>query len=335
MLRSFVENGALFNGLPTKTVDRIERQFLLYLLHIISFNAACANCNEIVDQDRTLARIIRERMAALIGDHGCNAVFKPAFIQYVAGNQTAMRGIGVSQRAYRKTAHESIFRPLVRKTKFPIHIIGPQHIGKLEASLTQKVEKHAMRFVRYRAAFLTRGDSGIDSSDMATDLLALSLRALRRYYPFRSEPHLLNSMRQTITVRGRSAIKHETALKRRRVYTDDAGVVQNFESSAAFDFASNSLSAAYSPQIMLDIKKELERQELWGCPVAGFLLSPEQQDRFVEWMSIRFPNSLGASDITESLRMAGASYPKMLAHFLGVEDQEVKQSFRIIRKAMI
>jgi hypothetical protein len=337
MLMSFIEKGGELRDLSRSQLQVIESQFALYLVHGTTMHAAVQRCTEVLDDDQMDARsVIRKRLAEMIGDPECNTRYKPAIIRLAAGDDLGYKRMGVSPKRCRALIERNAraFRRAVRQVQHPIQIIGPKHLGSIEVQHLENVRSHAVRFVRSKARFLSMGEAGLETRDLVNDLLALALRSMRWYYPFRTGLHIENTMRKTITNRGRSLIKFNTADQRARLVQDEFGVTYNRESGSGFDAAIKSLAASHDPSHLHRLNSVLDRTIRGGGPtgrVAAFVKDQARQERFLDWVARTVPGTADVQDVAEAVQRFGLDYPMLLARYLHLQRREVQSALEMLR----
>lgn len=335
MISIILDEGARLRRLSRSQMNYVKEQFILYLVHGISFREAIARCNAILEDDQHAERVvIKERLAAMIEDHYCNTVVKPAIIMLARGDRSAFRKAHAST-AFTATVirrHPKIFRRVVRDVKFDD--LSPRGIATVERDYLERVQSHARNYVWRKAKFLMSAEHGLSASDMINDLQLLALRAFRWYFPFRSGLHMLNTMRSTISNRGKSMVKYNVADSRRRLIALPNGETYNRESSGDYDKALNSSVGSSNPVVHLDLQLSLEK--LGRRPdysrVVKFVASPKIQDRFVGWAShrvgVRFSDM---EDLSAYIAREKLSYTRMLSRFLAVPPTKTREVLKELR----
>ena len=334
---SYVERGASLTSLSTQQLAEIERQFILYLMQITTFWRAVSACTAVLDDDQAhLRAVIKAKMADMIADVHCNAMFKPAILRLAAGDRTGFKRLGENPtRTLRVIAGSRMaFDDRINAVQYDIGSVGPKHLSSIEMVHLEKVKPHSTRFARTKARFLTMGEAGLELTDIVKDLQMLALRSLRWYYPFRSGLHLENTMRNTITNRGRSAIKYATADVRRRLVQGDDGVTYNRESSGlGYEIAIQS-GYAQDPTDDLAIRSKLHSLARSGGTVADvvkFMLDHLLQEKFIDWVAKNDPRAAGSTDLTDVVSACG-DYGGLIAGFLGCRPSDVRTALSDIQR---
>ena len=330
VLISFIEQGATLKPLSRSQMLDVETAFTLYLLRVISFREAYKRCDALLDEDQEhLKIVIKSKLSKMIEDADCNTIFKPAILRLINGDDIGFRKFNFpTARTLKIIRHNQV--PLFNRIKhiaYPINKIGPKHIQKLETEYLDIVKPHADRYVARYARFLTMGDSGTTLDDLSRDLIVLALRSMRQYYPWRKGLHLANTMRQTITNRGRGMITYSVAGVRQRLVMDEhRGVMVNRESSSEFDTASNWRGWADDPSRIRPLQSQIASIARGGdseAKVAQFVLSPENHDQFCNWLEDLLPVTKGTEDISSAVKKSGYPYAMLLAKFLKLPLAEV------------
>lgn len=337
MLMSFVEKGATLRRLSRSQLAAIEVQFMLYLLQATTFFNALRICDAVLDDDQAdLRSVLKQKLADMIEDPDCNTMFKPAILRLARRDDLGFRKLGESPKRTQAilSAHWPRIRPRVCAVEFPIHIIGPNHLKSIEMVHLDKVRPHASHFIRKYARFLTMGESTREHRDMVEDLLLLALRSLRWYYPFRKGLHIENTMRSTITNRGRSLIKFHTADQRARLVQGEDGITYNRETNVGFDFALNSSACSYDPSnirfMSIGLQRAAKEDSTLGS-IARFIISPTMQDRFLDWLTRRDPRIANAQDVADAMTICRGDYAALLAQFLNLNTSDVRQALGAIQ----
>jgi hypothetical protein len=373
MLVSYLERGMQLRMLSASQMLEVEKAFTWYLLKTIRYQQAVPICVKVLDPDQEHLKIaIKQRLTALISDHDCNVLFKPALLRLAAKDDSLFRQLNTDPERSLKILRSNRERMkfALNEVKFPIDIIGPDHIRELQDEHLHQVESHAYRYVSKNMKFLTMGDSGISIEDMVTDLKALALSAMRQYYPFREGLHLTNTMRSTITNRGRSAITYSTSQRRQRVsmtglspetlleennrknLLEKCLQSQDFEEwrrfklnqkykmenreagGVALDVALNThtgTSIDGGLPLELDIQAMAEGENT-AALIARFVLDQTEQDAFCSWIERHVKKVVGAADVASAVRMSGISYSWLLAKYFGVPREEVAETLNSLKR---
>jgi hypothetical protein len=337
MLVGFLEqNAQIRNSLSRSQMFEIETIFLLYLLKVISFRQAATQTDNVLDPDQAHLRIIlKQKLSDLIGDADCNTVIKPAVLRLAAGDATGFKAAQASPqrtlqiiKRYKKPIMEQ-----VRKCVFPLNEIGPKHVRKLEAEQLKLIMPHVKSHVYTKARFLTNGDSGLALTDIQHELLLLALRALRSYYPFREGLYLTNTLRNTVTLRGRGFVTAATATCRRRlVMQGDKSV--NLESTV--EDIDNMSEFSVDPCSLRDLQNGLLQVASKGgvaSRIANFLLSPEKQDEFCFWVE-RIAQVKG-EDLADTVKKTGLPYASLLSRYLELPKRDVRYALEKIQSLVV
>jgi hypothetical protein len=309
----------------------------LYLLHAINFYEAMHRCDSILDDDQEHMKvIIKSRLAAMIENADCNMIYKPAILRLTRGDATIFKELDVSPKqtiAILKN-NKNLLNDELKKIKYPISVLGPSHLRFLENEHLPLVVNHAEHYVLRYARFLTQGNSGMTSGDMVNDLVLLALRAMRWYYPYLSGLHLTNTMRATITNRGRGSITYNVVDSRRRMFQTRDGKTINRESSAFFDQASNWSGYSEDPtnynNITTSITKTSNKVE---AVLAKFVLNGKIQDDFLTWLENKYTICKNQSDIITAVKLVGKTYEVLLADFYHFDVFDVKSALEKFRRA--
>jgi len=341
MLCSYLETGHKLHLLSRLQLFEVETQFALYLIKAQSFNETMENCDRVLDDDQLeLHAIIKERLSEMISDADCNCKFKPAILRLANGDKTGFHALHAPSRRTQMiiNVHRVAFDKALSRVVHPINEIGPSHLAEIEASYMDKIKKHTQRYVRRYARFLTLGDSTKDMDDIANDLGVFALCSMRGYYPFRSGLHMENSMRRTITNRGRSYITSSIAETNRSVVQLPDGTSYRREVSWVGD-AVNGAPILDSiegddPRNSSSINLDLRKAAKGGGAIAmisQFILSPTMQEEFIGWLGSKVPSCSMASDITEAVRITGRSYEMLLGRFLALPAKQVHDALVELR----
>jgi hypothetical protein len=337
MLISFLERGMILQTLSRSQMLEVEKAFTWYLLNSIRYLDAAAMCEKVLDPDQVhLKPIIKARLSTMIEDYDCNVLFKPALLRLGAGDNSLFRKLKTSPRRSQLIldTNRKAVRVSLRKVQYPLNIIGPDHVKELEEEHLALVEKHAWNHVSRHAKFLTMGGSGTSVGDMVNDLQLLAMRAFRHYYPFRKGLHLTNTMRATITNRGRGMVKYYTAGVRQRFIMDENYKMVNRENGGlAYDIALDTYddrSAESGRALDFDIQA-LANGKGSVAEVAKFMRDPIAQDRFITWLEQDFSIS-DAADVAEAVQMSGKPYSLLLSRYLKRPRDEVRKAIVQIRK---
>lgn len=287
-------------------------------------------CNAVLDIDQADMRVaIKEKLSIMIEDHYCNTVVKPALIQLARGNSAGFSAARCDPRATRAIIqrNEKAFKKVLRSVKF--RQSSSAEFRALESEYVEKVRPHARNYVMRWAGFLMSADHGLSADDMINDLLLLAMRAFRWYYPFRSGLHMLNTMRATITNRGKSMVNYNVADCRRRLMMMDNGDMYNRESSGGYEAALNVPDPRADPHdITTDLLVQRVALDPAAIPVVNFVNDDAAQDRFVSWASHRVGVGFRSmDDMLEHLHANRLSYEKLLACYL-------KQPYTSVRKTL-
>jgi len=333
VLISFLEQEATLKSLSHSQMLEIETAFTLYLLRAISFREAYRRCDMILDEDQEYLKVtIKSKLSKMIEDADCNTIFKPAILRLINGDDVGFRLFNMPTTRTKRIIKQNndILQESLKRVAYPIDQIGPKHIEKLENKYLEIVKPHAYYYVSRYARFLTMGDSGTTIDDLSRDLIILALRSMRQYYPWRKGLHLANTMRQTITNRGRGMITYSVAGVRQRLVMDEhRGVMVNRESSTGFEIASNWRGWADDPSRMHPLQSKIAFIAKGKGPeakVAQFILSPEDQDQFCNWLEQVSPVTKGSEDLSAAVKKSGYPYASLLAKFLNLPKPDVKST---------
>ncbi len=340
MISILLDKGAALSSLSPQQMSRVKEYFTLYLVQAITFREAMAGCVSLLDYDQSDLRIvIRERLSTMIGDPHCNTVIKPAIILLARGNSSGFTQAKCNPRFTSSVIQKNrrAFNKVLRSVQF--QPTSSKGLAILEDVYLNKVQPHAKSYVMHKAKFLLAAEHGLSYDDMINDLLLLALRAFRWYWPFRSGLHMLNTMRATISNRGKSMVKYNVADSRRRLIMLPSGEMYNREASGGYDAACNS-AAATDPairDITIDLMMHRVAAKAGAAPVVKFVTDEAMQDRFVSWVGHRLGvgfHSLEelADHIAES--RPRLSYTKMVAKFLGQPHDAVSGTLSELRHAM-
>jgi hypothetical protein len=341
MLSAFLESGNSLSSLSRSQLSVLQKAFMLYLLQAIKFNDAMRICNKVLDEDQEHMKVvIKTKLAEMIENPDCNLIYKPAILRLANGDYTGFRRLGVSISPTLKIIRTNfhLVEPQLKKIKYPISVLGPSHIGKLEKEQLPLVEKHAFFYVKRFARFLTQGDSGISVEEMVKDLIIIALRTMRWYYPYISELHLTNTMRRSITNRGRGMISYNVVESRRRIINDENGNTVNRESTTLYarygSLVDNWLGFSNNPINAVDARMSLNSLQCQNNnigKVASFILSEDSQAKFVKWVNARFKTE--ETDIMSAIRHSGKTGVYLICKYLNIDRIEFKGIIQFLDKA--
>lgn len=337
MLISFLERGNDLKSLSKPQMLEVEAAFLLYLTKAISFREAFTQCEMVLDDDQEHLRVaIKSKLSRMIEDADCNIRFKPAILRLAAGDDTGFRKLNapVNRTSSIIQKHKRLLKGRLSKLAFPIEQIGPKHLASLEMQHLESVEPHARRYVNRHARFLTMGDSGTTVDDLTRDLIVLALRAMRWYYPFLSGLHMSNTMRRTITNRGRGLVTYSVSGSRQRLVMDESGRMLNRESSLEFDSASNWQGWSENPSGERDLQfdiRQLAKTSAVHELMAKFLLDGKVQEAFCHWLEGIIPSCAGCADVSAAVKKSGHEYAVLLSRFLSVPKDSIEQALTDFR----
>lgn len=338
MISILLEDGARLQRLSKNQMRLVKEAFILYLVHEISFREASAICLGLLEDDQIEeADVIRERLSTMIEDHYCNTVIKPAIIRLAAGDASVFRANKCSTQFVRWviSRNKRAFRNVLKSVCF--EDLTPKGIRDVEMDYLVRVESHSKNYVMNKARFLCSAEHGLSVRDLVSDLQILALRAFRWYFPFRNGLHMLNTMRATITNRGRSLVKYSTADSRRRLIMLDSGEMYNRESSGNLEEALNSEAGSVDPRRAIEIGMDLQRmsENRRLRPIVSFIGNPDAQDAFVGWAGYRYGRRFdNIEQLAEYLRKHNKSYIVVLSHFLNLHPRRTQLALRELQKVV-
>jgi len=339
MLISFLEQGNILANLSRNQMFEVEGATLLYLLKCISFREALKMATDVLDEDQEYLRVgIKAKLSRLIEDADCNSLFKPAILRLATGDATGFNRLNAPTGRTQKIIdrYKDNISSRIQEVAFPIKSIGPKHLARLELEHLSLVKPHAKNYVYHYARFLTKGDSCLSLEDLTNDLIALALRGMRWYYPFLSGLHLTNTMRRTITNRGRGLITYYTAESRQRRVIDEDGNMTNMESGFEFDAAVDSGAWSENPTAGHTLKISLNsmaRDPGTSGLLAKFMLDEVEQERFCAWLEQHLPACVGSRDVASAVQKSGRDYASLLSTFFKLPLKDVRQSLKLIQEA--
>jgi hypothetical protein len=335
----------LLSPLSAAQMLEVERAFTWYLLRAINYKEAAARCEQVLDADQIhLKVVIKKRLSEMKDDYDCNALFKPALIRLAAGDDTLFRQMKTPSRrsASILKSDPKAVRVCLKQVAYPIAKIGKTHIEFIEAEHMPLIEPHAFRHVSKHAKFLTMGDSGITIEDMVNDLKLIALSAVRWYYPFRKGLHLTNTIRLSITNRGRTMVTYNVAPRRQRVSMDGNYKMVNREvGGKIFDIAADthadkSLDATDSGKVLnLDIAEMAKGPRVSAAKVARFIQDPVAQDLFIDWLKKYSAKAAEAPDIPTAVRIVGLPYSRLLSEYLQAPRVNVVRALSRLRRMAV
>jgi hypothetical protein len=338
MMSLFLDKGAQLRRLSPKQMDRIRAEFILYLVHATTFLQCMSRCTQVLEPDQAdLRSVIKEKLTDMIEDHYCNTVIKIAILRLAQGDpggfvrancnpDFTLKVIAANKKAFKRRLDEVQFGQL-----------RSQSIARIEQEYLEKVRPHAKHYVMSKARFLMSSEHGLKAEDMINDLLLLALRSFRWYYPFRKGLHMLNTMRMTISNRGKGLVRYNVADGRRRLIMLESGEMYNRESSGEFDLALNSPNGSSDPtkarNAFIDTMRLYEKPEY--APVANFVVDLTKQAAFVDWCSHRYGKLFhNMESLSKYIAENKINYAKLLSCFLEHPHQYVNEALSQLRLAI-
>jgi hypothetical protein len=310
----------------------VETAFLLYLIKGYTFRQAYNRCEVVLDDDQEyLKLVIKSKLSKMIEDANCNIYFKPAILRLAAGDDTGF--VSLNAPTSRTNAiiarNRSLFNQRLEEVVYPLSTIGPKHLKSIESVHLDIVTPHAEAHAKKYGTFLTNRDSGFTLKDMVQELLLAASKAIRAYYPFRKNLHLTNTMRQSMTNRGRGLITYNV----NRLVPEDGKSVER-ESSVHFEDATNWEGWAEDSSKLNDLKwklSSLAKTSKTYDKVANFMLSAELQDEFCSWLEEHNPGTRVID--FDYISQSGIPYYILLSQFLGLPQDSVKVVLNNIQRA--
>lgn len=346
MILLFLENGYKLSSLSRSQMKVLEKAFTLYLLHAIKFNDALQLCYNALDDDQEhMKTIIKDKMAEMIEDADCNQFYKPALLRLAAKDDSIFRKNDIPQASTLRIfeQHAALIKERIKAVEYPLNVIGPQHIRRLEQEHLSKdgealkpMETHARNYVFHYARYLTQGDSGFSANDMISNLKIVGLRTLRWYYPFLSGLHMLNTMRRSITNRGRGMLTAATVESRCRMIQLSNGRTVNLESTANFDKAIDWAGFAEDPTARIESNMtlvSLMNDHSIESKILCIILDEGTRNAFLSWMQKRY--DLAEADLAEAVSKTGKSYVYLLSKYFKMDIDDVKKAMRRFRRTDI
>ncbi len=344
MLAYYLESGALLTGLSERQLRAMADIFSMYLIQGTSYKEALKDSLALLRPNQQhLLPHVRSLLANVNKSFECNALYKPAIIRLIAGDDSGFRKLGVNTRHARNwiESNRTLLRRILKSIKFDVAEIGPTHLSKIETETLKIVEKHSSWFASAKAGFLVRsGDR--DRSDIINELLSLGLVAIRWYYPFREGLYLANTVRSSITNRGQSIIAYNTTQGRRRLQQQEDG--SYFARETGSDNYAETASTA-DPRRMLDVDRALRRVENSEfekalCDdtfkiVTKFVRDDTAQDGFISFVSQKLNIELKSFDaVIGILASRQIPYELALAKYLRLDETDVRFVLSQLRRAV-
>lgn len=328
MLLSYIERFDFTKSLTKRQVQVVHEQYVLYLISAQSYATSFATIKACLTQDQQmLIPEIREATRNLIEDYKCNALYKLAILRLAQNDTTGFKNLQVNPNPTRAVLRKYRTKVNKRIRQIKFDNIGPTQLKALEVDIIKQLEKHIHWFAMRKAKFLTMAEPGKSILDIMAELQIFAVVALRRFYPFRSNLHLLNSIKSSVTNRGNSLISFNVAGRRRRMFQDDTGATFSVEAGGQLDLES---MASSNPTKKIELQTTLNSLKIKHpsmTPLWNYISDENEQDKFVSWyesknnVKITSPKALFSH-----IKMRNQDYVKILGRYLQVPSRNVRHA---------